>query len=86
LKLAYLRLFQQALNKPNDEWLKSKVQSNEYASKSEVINDLIRRQREKEVELDWLRKELIKGEESGMSNKSLEVMLNEAKLRAKKEG
>jgi antitoxin ParD1/3/4 len=72
------------VNAPNDEWMKKKVQSNEYSSKSELINDLIRKQREKDEELDWLRRELIKGEESGISNKSLEDILHEAKLRAKK--
>ncbi|WP_198675369.1 ribbon-helix-helix domain-containing protein [Pleomorphovibrio marinus] len=27
---------------PNDEWLKSQVDSKEYASKSELVNDLIK--------------------------------------------
>ena len=71
-------------NEPNDLWLKEKVEKNEYASKSELINDLIRRQREQEAERIWLRNELIKGEESGLSNKSTAEILEEAKRRAKK--
>ena len=55
------------LNEPNDRWMKEKIQGNEYASKSELINDLIRRQREQEDQLNWLRAELIKGEERGVS-------------------
>ncbi len=72
------------VNEPNDRWLKQKVEKNEYASKSELINDLIRRQREQEEERIWLRNELIKGEESGLSNKSMAEILEEAKRRAKK--
>lgn len=32
------------ITEPNDEWLKSQVESKEYSSKSELVNDLIRRQ------------------------------------------
>ncbi len=31
-----------SFTKPNDEWLKNQVESKEYSSKSELINDLIR--------------------------------------------
>lgn len=72
------------VNEPNDRWMKQKVEKNEYASKSELINDLIRRQREQEEERIWLRNELIKGEESGLSNKSMAEILEEAKRGAKK--
>ena len=71
------------VHEPNDLWMKEKVQANEYASKSELINDLIRRQRELEEERSWLRNELRKGEDSGTSNKSMEEILEEAKRRAK---
>ncbi|MDN3690229.1 ribbon-helix-helix domain-containing protein [Cyclobacterium jeungdonense] len=72
------------VNEPNDRWMKEKIQGNEYASKSELINDLIRRQREQEEERIWLRNELIKGEESGLSSKSMAEVLKDAKTRAKK--
>ncbi|MFL2576030.1 MAG: type II toxin-antitoxin system ParD family antitoxin [Flavobacteriaceae bacterium] len=54
--------------KPNDEWLKNQVDSQEYSSKSEVINDLIRQARKQHVELDWIRAKLDKAEESGFTN------------------
>lgn len=63
------------VNEPNDRWMKEKIQENEYASKSELINDLIRRQRELEEERIWLRNELIKGEESGISTKTMAEIL-----------
>ena len=54
--------------KPNDEWLKNQVDSQEYSSKSEVINDWIRQARKQHVELDWIRAKLDKAEESGFTN------------------
>jgi antitoxin ParD1/3/4 len=71
------------VTEPNDRWLKQKIEENEYASKSELINDLIRRQREQELERAWLRNELIKGEKSGLSTKTMSEILEEAKKRAK---
>ena len=35
------------LTKPNDDWLKDKLQSKEFSSKSEAVNDLIRKARAK---------------------------------------
>lgn len=52
-----------SLTKPNDQWLKSLVESEEYASKSEVVNDLIRKERDRQNELLWLRAKLKKSEE-----------------------
>ena len=34
-----------SLTKPNDDWLKEQIASQEYSSKSELINDLIRQAR-----------------------------------------
>jgi antitoxin ParD1/3/4 len=41
-----------SLTKPNDEWLKAQVVSQEYSSKSELINDLIRQARKQQKEID----------------------------------
>ena len=57
-----------SFTKPNDEWLKNQVDSQEYSSKSEVINDLIRQARKQHIELDWIRAKLDKAEESGFTN------------------
>lgn len=81
----YTRMARQTIsvNEPNDRWMKEKIQENEYASKSELINDLIRRQRELEEERIGLRNELIKGEESGISTKNMAELLEESKNRSK---
>ncbi|SIN97331.1 ribbon-helix-helix domain-containing protein [Algoriphagus halophilus] len=71
------------VTEPNDRWLKQKIEENEYASKSELINDLIRRQREQELDRIWLKNELIKGEKSGLSTKTMAEILKEAKRRGK---
>ena len=46
------------LTDPNDQWLKEQVESKEYASKSEVLNDLIRQARNQQKEIDWVRAKL----------------------------
>ncbi len=49
-----------SFTKPNDEWLKNQVASNEYSSKSELVNDLIRQARKQQVRVDWIRAKLDK--------------------------
>ncbi|WP_254423351.1 type II toxin-antitoxin system ParD family antitoxin [Algoriphagus sp. A40] len=68
-----------SLTEPNDRWLQEQVASQEYASKSELVNELIRQERKRQEEIDWLRSELIKGEKSGFSTKSKQDILALAK-------
>ena len=68
-----------SLTTPNDDWLKSLVESEEYSSKSEVVNDLIRREREKQKEIDWIRAKLIKAEQSGFTELTAAEILKQAK-------
>ncbi|MBZ9629276.1 hypothetical protein LB465_00695 [Salegentibacter sp. LM13S] len=44
-----------SFTKPNDEWLKSQIESQEYSSKSELINDLIRQARNQQIQIDWIK-------------------------------
>jgi len=68
-----------SFTQPNDEWLKAQVNSKEYASKSELINDLIRQARKQQAEIDWVRTKLEKAEKSGFTADSKEDILNQAK-------
>lgn len=68
-----------SLTEPNDEWLKSQVENNEYSSKSEVVNDLIRKARGQQVEIDWIRTQLEKAEKSGFTTDSKEQILKQSK-------
>lgn len=71
---------------PNDAWLKSQVESEEYTSKSEVVNDLIRKARTQQNEIEWIRSKLIKSEQSGFINKSAEEILTGFKEEARRNG
>lgn len=71
-----------SFTKPNDEWLKAQVESEEYNSKSEVLNDLIRKARE----LESIRKHLIQAEKSGFTQQTRDEILTEIKDEAKKNG
>lgn len=69
-----------SFTKPNDEWLKAQVDSEEYSSKSELINDLIRQARKQQKQVDWIRAKLIKAEQSGFTNmRPEEILLAQSK-------
>ena len=68
-----------SLTKPNDEWLKSQVESNEYSSKSELINDLIRQARSQQSQVDWIRLKLESAEKSGFTEDRREEILKISK-------
>ena len=68
-----------SFTKPNDEWLKNQVDSKEYSSKSELINDLIRQARKQQVEIDWIRTKLQTAENSGFTSDSKEQILAQSK-------
>ena len=67
---------------PNDEWLKAQVDSEEYISKSEVVNDLIRKVRE----IESVRIRLIRAEQSGFTQQTRTEILTEVKDEAKRNG
>lgn len=68
-----------SFTQPNDEWLKKQVDTKEYSSKSELVNDLIRQARKQQVQIDWIRTKLEKAENSGFSNDSKEQILAQSK-------
>lgn len=68
-----------SFTKPNDEWLKSQVDNQEYSSKSELVNDLIRQARKQQVQVDWIRTKLEKAEKSGFTKNSKDQILAKSK-------
>ena len=56
-----------SFTEPNDEWLKSQIASKEYASKSELVNDLIRQARNQQKQIDFIRLKLERAEKSGFT-------------------
>ena len=70
-----------SFTEPNDEWLKAQVNSKEYASKSELVNDLIRQARQQQQHIDLVRLKLEKAEKSGLTTDSKDQILAESKSR-----
>jgi len=68
-----------SFTQPNDEWLKSQVDNNEYSSKSELVNDLIRQARKQQRQIDWISSKLERAENSGFTNDSKEQILAKSK-------
>ena len=68
-----------SFTKPNDEWLKAQVDNQEYSSKSELINDLIRQARKQQSQIDWIRVKLDKSERSGFTDNTKEQILKQSK-------
>jgi antitoxin ParD1/3/4 len=68
-----------SFSKPNDDWLKNQVENNEYSSKSELVNDLIRQARKQQVQIDWIRAKLEKAENSGFSSDTKAEILAQSK-------
>ena len=68
-----------SFSKPNDEWLKAQVDNEEYSSKSELVNDLIRQARKQQARIDWIRSKLEKSEKSGFTSESKEEILKQSK-------
>jgi antitoxin ParD1/3/4 len=67
-----------SFTQPNDEWLKNQVDSKEYTSKSELINDLIRQARKQQRQIDWVSTKLERAENSGFTNDSSAQLLAES--------
>lgn len=71
-----------SLTPPNDAWLKAQVEGEEFTSKSEVVNDLIRKARE----IEAIRARLIMAEQSGFTAQGRADILAEIKEEARRDG
>ena len=71
---------------PNDHWLSSLVESEEYKSKSEIVNELIRRARAQQNELELIRARLTRAENSNFITQSAEDLRSEFKEELRRDG
>jgi len=69
------------LTKQNDEWLKTQVAEEEFNSKSEAINYLIKQARERDDYHNYVQMKIDRGLKSGFSTKTKEELLEEIKRR-----
>lgn len=58
-------------------WVESKVKAGDYASASDCVRDLVRQRMDYEARLAFLREEIRKGDESGISDQSWEDFMAE---------
>ncbi len=65
----------------NDEWLKKQVEDQEFTSKSEAVNYLIKQAREREDYHNYVQMKIDRGLKSGFSTKTKEELLVEIKSR-----
>lgn len=65
----------------NDEWLKQQVENEEFNSKSEAVNYLIKKAREQKEYDEYVQMKINRGINSGFSNKTKEELLAEIKSR-----
>jgi antitoxin ParD1/3/4 len=79
VKTIPMRRLSITFTEPNDEWLKNQVVNKEYASKSELINDLIRQARKQQKQVDWMRIKLEQAEKNGFTEDSKEDILKQSK-------
>ena len=69
-----------------EEWIQSQLATGHYASDSEVLRDLIRREQKRDDELQAIRAALIEGEESGVSLLSADQIREDVLKRLRNDG
>jgi antitoxin ParD1/3/4 len=73
-----------SLANQNDEWLKQQISKEEFTSKSEAVNYLIKQAREREENHNYVQMKIDRGIKSGFAKKQTrEEMLAEFKQRLK---
>ncbi len=69
-----------------DQYVGQRIKSGEYATDSEYVRELIRRDQEENREIAYIRSKLLKAEQSGFINQSKEEMLEEFKAEMRVNG
>jgi antitoxin ParD1/3/4 len=68
-----------SLTAPNEEWLKKRVSTEEFSTKSEAVNYLIKQARSQEEYFEFVRNKINKSEESGYSKTTKKELLAKIK-------
>ena len=78
-----------SLPDPMKDWIEAQIRQGEYASASDYVHDLIRRDRARraqELTLEELRQRLAASRESGVSNRTVDDIFAEAREIARARG
>lgn len=71
------------LTDKQDQWIKSRIAAGEYTNDSEYIRDLVRRDQEQNARFSALKAAIQEGLDSGISDKKLRDVWEEAEARHK---
>jgi antitoxin ParD1/3/4 len=71
------------LSEQQDEWVKARIESGDYTNDSEYFRDLIRRDQEQNAKLVALRQAIQEGLDSGISDRTMSDIWDEAEQRYK---
>ncbi len=74
------------LSEPNHAWLQDRVDSGEFKTQTEAVNDALRRVREIESGVEHIRARLIQAEQSGLSTMTREDILTASKEDLRRNG
>lgn len=74
-----------SLPDPMKVWVEEQIAGGKYSSASDYVRDLIRRDQEYREKVEALRQAIREGEESGVSQRSIDDILNDARVRAQSE-
>lgn len=66
-----------SFTEPDDKWIKVQVESQEYSSKGELVNDLVRQARSQQQEINSIRMKLEKVKVSGFTIDSKREILRQ---------
>jgi antitoxin ParD1/3/4 len=75
-----------SISEPNDRWIQAQIDSKEFSSRSEVINDLIRKAREIEMIRARLIAAELSAEQNGFVAKTPKAILDGFKEKARRDG
>jgi antitoxin ParD1/3/4 len=78
-----------SLPDPMKDWIEAQIRQGEYASASDYVRDLVRRdraRREQELTLEELRRKLAASRESGVSDRTVDDIFAEAREIARTRG
>ena len=69
-----------------EQWIQAQLATGHYASDSEVLRDLIRREQKRDVEVQAIRAALMEGEASGISPLSADDIREDVLKRLREDG
>jgi antitoxin ParD1/3/4 len=74
------------ISEPNHSWLQDRIDSGEFKTHTEAVNDALRRMREIENGVDEIRAKLIRAEQRGFSVRTPEQILAKSKSELRQNG